>query len=116
MGSLSQDIDSANDLLIKEYHRLQRDDNNNELLRYISIKKGVMDFIPTNDRILQDEFIERFTNDKTTVFQMWINYYVALRRAVDKIEGIDREPKIDSEKTLKFSLELAASDEEPLPF
>ncbi len=114
MGDLMSDIDAGYDLLIEEYQRLEKHDPKHELLRYISLTSNKSGFIPNQSRELQSEFLKRFTDDKTKVFQMWMNYYVAIRGAVDQIEGIDREPKKHELTSITFNPSI--SDEEDLPF
>jgi len=109
------DIAVGYGLVIDEYQRLQRDNPNHELLRYISITPGGIGFTSTQDSTLQGEFLTKFAGKETKVFQMWINYFIAMRRAVDKIEGIDREPKREQKSRLVLETTVNSSDED-LPF
>ncbi|MBU1252750.1 MAG: hypothetical protein KJ905_00235 [Nanoarchaeota archaeon] len=116
MTSFADDIIAGDELIILEYQRLEGHVPTHELVRYISLTSDKRGFTPTQDRSLQRKFLEQFTDEKTTVARMWINYYVAMRKAVDKIEGIDRGPHERKRMTLSPS-ELAANPiYDDLPF
>jgi hypothetical protein len=100
MTGLTEDIIATYELITEEYKRLQGHEPNHELLKYISSIKRVGNFEYTQDKKLQKEFLEKFADEKTHVLQMHTNYYIAMRRAVDIIEGIDREPKPPKQKSL----------------
>ncbi|MBU2503504.1 MAG: hypothetical protein KJ879_00415 [Nanoarchaeota archaeon] len=113
MGNLTDDLIAANELIIEEYQRLEEHDPHHELLKYVSLDSDKKGFTPTQDKGLQEKFLEQFTDEKTTVARMWVDYYVAMRRAVDKIEGIDREPNGYLRKEDNYSTQACARRRRP---
>ena len=93
MGNLTDYLIAGHEVLLEEHQRLERHNPNHELLRYITIDSDKKGFNITQNRELHDRFLEKFVGDKITVLEVWMVYYVAMRREIDKIEGIDREPK-----------------------
>jgi hypothetical protein len=116
MVDLASDHDTAIELIIDEYHRLQKHNPNHELLQYIT---DVNEDGFENVNSKYEEFLDKFesSEDKKLpnikVAKVLTSYYVALRDAVDKIEGINRSPKINVPiKTIENKLSPA----EDLPF
>ena len=101
MGDLASDRESAVSLIIDEYRRLQKHDSNHKLLQPIY---NVTDsgFKYSKDEKILDEFLDKYApNNSTSVAVMLARYFVDLRKAVDKIEGIDRSPKIPQQSLTK---------------
>jgi len=112
MGDLASDHESAISLIIDEYRRLEKHDNTHKLLKYIFdiTNEG---FKYSKDKKIRNEFFDKYnpTEDNSTA-GMLADYWIDLRNAVDKIEGIDRSPKL---KTIEKIVETENVDDE-LPF
>jgi len=93
MGDLASDHDSAIELIIGEYRRLYSHNPNHELLKYIcDVSDDSFRYSP--DKKIRQKFVDAYAPDeRTPVAVMLAKYFVALRDAVDRIEGIDRFPK-----------------------
>ena len=115
MTTLADELIAADELIIEEYQRLAGHNSQHELLGYISLTSDRKGVVLTKDKGLQEKFLGQFVDEKTTVIKAWVNYYVALRRAVDKIEGINREPMVTLEKKTIPSPESIPRDDD-LPF
>jgi|TARA_Y100000310_G_scaffold327912_1_gene395066 hypothetical protein len=89
MTGIADDHDAAEELVLEEYRRLRSHGEDHSLLEYLT-DVGQEGFKFTN----YDQFLGKFLPEgkKYTAIAL-ANYYVALRRAVDEIEGINREPK-----------------------
>ncbi len=106
MGDLASDHDSAISLIIDEYRRLEKNNKNHELLKYLS-KVENEGIAYSNDEKTLDEFLDKYApkEENTPTAVMLTRYFVDLRKAVDKIEGIDRSPKILQTKTIEDKVE-----------
>lgn len=94
MGDLASDHESAISLIIDEYRRLKKHNENHELIKYLSkVEDGGFNY-SNNEKIL-NEFLDKYSprSENTPTAVMFTRYYTDLRNAVDKIEGIDRSPK-----------------------
>ncbi len=113
MTDLASDHDSAIRLIIDEYRRLQKHNKNHELLKYLSKVENEGIAYSRDEKIL-NEFLDKYApkSENTPTAVMLTRYFVALRNAVDKIEGIDRSPKIPQTKTIENKVEKL----EDLPF
>ena len=115
MGDLASDHDAAIELVIEEYRRLHTHDSKHELLQYIT---NVRD--NGFKHVKSKEFFDRFETpedkklDYIKMARVLCSYYVALREAVDKIEGINRSPK-SKEKNIE-PIKTLEEDLEDLPF
>lgn len=96
MGDLASDHDAAIELIIEEYGRLYTHNSEHELLKYITnISSEGFEYV-SGEHV---EFLDRFETsedkklDYIKVAKVLGSYFVALRNAVDEIEGIDRTPK-----------------------
>jgi hypothetical protein len=97
MGDLASDRYAAIELIIEEYSRLKEHDPNHKLLQYLS-EVNDNGFVYSRDKKVRREFVDKYApDDKTPVAVMFTKYFVDLRDAVDKIEGIDRSPKKDDQ-------------------
>lgn len=114
MGDLASDHDAAIELVRDEYRRLQRHDPKHDLLKYLlSVEDDGIAF-STNESV-QNEFLTKYApKENTPTAVMLAKYFVALRDAVDKIEGIDRSPKRGSQPRKIY--ETHPEKDEPLPF
>ena len=93
MGNLADDHDAAIEFVVEEYRRLYSHNPDHDLLKYID---EVSDdgFIYSLDEAVKKEFFANYAKEPDTpIAAMLSRYYLALRNAVDKIEGIDRSPK-----------------------
>ena len=116
MGDLGSDHEAAIELIIDEYQRLQKHNPNHELLQYVkNVNKEGFETIGEK----YEEFLDKFETEEDKklpnikVVKVYAAYYVALRNEVDKIEGIDRYPKIN---TPKNTIEEKVEPLEDLPF
>lgn len=108
MGDLASDHEAAIRLIIKEYRRLQAHDQEHELLEYIDAVTD--DGFEINVK-KDNEFLDRFETyeDKKShtikLAKVLTNYFFALKKAADKIEGIDTTPKKPADTTPVKSLD-----------
>lgn len=115
MVDLASDHDSAISLIIDEYRRLKKHNENHDSLKYIYD-------VTDNGFKFNESFIEEFYKkfDHNYMAGILTKYYVDLRNAVDKIEGIDRSPKIEpykpSEPKKFLTIEDKVKQPEDLPF
>ena len=113
MGDLASDRESAIRLIIEEYRKLQKHNENHELLKYLSkIEDDGIAY--SNDEKILDEFLNKYApiKENTPTAVMLARYFVDLRKAVDKIEGINRSPKPKETLTIEDKIER----KEDLPF
>lgn len=115
MEDLASDHDSAIGLIIDEYRRLEKHNKNHDLLKYVyDVTENGFKF--NQDEKINDEFYKKF--DHKFMAGILTNYYVALRSAVDKIERIDRSPKVEPFKLREYSTieNKVEQPSEDLPF
>ncbi len=97
MSDLTSERIAAIELIIEEYQRLVN--HNPEKEEYKKLLSYLFDvnsdgFRHSPNKIIQDEFFNRYLNDKTRyVCVMYTAYLIDLMKANDQIEGIDRFPK-----------------------
>ena len=107
MGDLASDHDAAIKLIIGEYYRLNAHNPKHELLQYIT---NVNSQGFENVRDNYEEFLDRFETpedkklDHVKVAKVLTSYFIALRNASDKIEGIDRTPEQPSHSNLQIDV------------
>ena len=93
MTGIAEDHDAAIELVRDEWRKLRGHNPNSPLLKYASnvTDSGFDECIDAKDRI---EFNNLFAADEPKYVAVILGrYFVALRNAVDSIEGIDRRPK-----------------------
>ena len=114
MTGLADDHDSAIKLIIEEYTRLQKHNPKHGLLKYIIPNEDKRGFDLSPDEKIREEFLDKyFPKEKMPWVVVLSKYYVDLRNAVDKIEGIDRSPRKPEPVSSPSSLD---DDLEDLPF
>ena len=118
MTDIGSDHDAAILLVVEEYRRLQSHDPKHEILQYLTkVEDNGFDYVSGEK---YKEFLDKFetTEDKKfdhiKVAKVLVSYYIALRNAVDKIEGIDRSPK--SKETNPTPVKVLEKDLDDLPF
>lgn len=109
MGDLASDHDAANELIIREYKRLQRYNPNHELLKYITnVNDEGFEYVKEKC----EEFCNKFETeedkklDYIKVAKVLTSYFVALRNEADKIEGINKSSKKSIAKNSLESLSI----------
>ncbi len=97
MGDLVNDRRAVVRLVIKEYLKLSKSAPRHELLQYIAnVSNHNLEY--AHNKMVQQEFFKKYAPENVVpVSVMLARYYIDLRNAVDKIEGIDRS----NPKTIK---------------
>ncbi|MFA5174135.1 MAG: hypothetical protein WC438_03055 [Candidatus Pacearchaeota archaeon] len=94
MGDLASDHDNAISLVIEGYQKLKSLNPQHELLQYFSQKEDNLEWIEDK----QDAFFNKFEDpedkklDYVKMAKVFASYFCALKKAVDKIEGIPTDP------------------------
>lgn len=123
MTCIASDRDCVVEFVIEEYRRLQSRDPGHELLRYISEADDGFSYCSGNWQDFLAHFSPRQDAPVTAILG---RYYIALRDAVDEIEGIDRKPKepetpnqptgSQRERIFKQDFTDTQEDNEEIPF
>ena len=105
-------------MVVEEYRRLHSHDPEHELLKYITdVDDTGFDNVSGET---YKKFLDKFEtpedkkSDHIKVAKVNASYYIALRNAVDKIEGINRSPK--PPKTNPAPVKVLEKDLDDLPF
>lgn len=96
MGDWGSDNAASKELAIEAFRRLDALDSNHELLYFLKPPEGALEDDEATMRAVQDEMNDRFwrrSGDWRQEFGVrvgtivWANYFIALKRAADAIEG-----------------------------
>ena len=110
MTDIASEREAAIELVGQEHERLIRLSPEHDLLKYRKLSEKGRHEIPQE---FVEDFYQRFSStNKKYIASILVNYFIALRDAADKIEGINRSTK----KEISRVVEETPMENSEIPF